>query len=76
MMPAWPFYRQTTLTAFQQVEDNLSALRILHDEAAQQRAAVDSAEKSLHIFTNLYVGGEDTYLQVITAQTFALYERA
>ena len=65
-------YRQTVLTAFQQVEDNLAALRILHDEAAQQRAAVDSAEKSLHIFTNLYVGGEDTYLQVITAQTYAL----
>jgi NodT family efflux transporter outer membrane factor (OMF) lipoprotein len=67
------FYRQTTLTAFQQVEDNLSALRILHDEAQQQRVAVDSAEKSLNIFTNLYVGGEDTYLQVITAQTVALY---
>jgi NodT family efflux transporter outer membrane factor (OMF) lipoprotein len=65
-------YRQTVLTAFQQVEDNLAALRILHDEAAQQRAAVESAEKSLHIFTNLYVGGEGTYLQVITAQTFAL----
>jgi len=65
-------YRQTVLSAFQQVEDNLAALHILHDEAAQQRVAVDSAEKSLHIFTNLYVGGEGTYLQVITAQTYAL----
>jgi NodT family efflux transporter outer membrane factor (OMF) lipoprotein len=65
-------YRQTTLTAFQQVEDNLSALRILALEAQQQRRAVTAAENSLHIFTNLYVGGADTYLQVITAQTYAL----
>ncbi len=65
-------YRQTALTAFQQVEDNLSALRILGREAQQQRAAVDAADNSLRIFTNRYVGGEDTYLQVITAQTFAL----
>jgi NodT family efflux transporter outer membrane factor (OMF) lipoprotein len=65
-------YRQTTLTAFQQVEDNLAALRILGDEARQQREAVDAADNSLRIFTNRYVGGEDTYLQVITAQTAAL----
>jgi NodT family efflux transporter outer membrane factor (OMF) lipoprotein len=65
-------YRQTTLTAFQQVEDNLVALRILHDEAQQQREAVDAADNSLRIFTNRYVGGEDAYLQVITAQTAAL----
>jgi NodT family efflux transporter outer membrane factor (OMF) lipoprotein len=65
-------YRQTTLTAFQQVEDNLAALRILGDEAQQQRAAVESADNSLRIFTNRYVGGEDTYLQVIIAQTAAL----
>jgi NodT family efflux transporter outer membrane factor (OMF) lipoprotein len=65
-------YRQTTLTAFQQVEDNLAALRILGDEAQQQRDAVDAADNSLRIFTNRYVGGEDTYLQVVTAQTAAL----
>ncbi|MEA2738690.1 MAG: hypothetical protein QOH05_1997, partial [Acetobacteraceae bacterium] len=65
-------YRQTTLTAFQQVEDNLAALRILGDEAGQQREAVDSADNALRIFTNRYVGGEDTYLNVITAQTAAL----
>ena len=62
-------YRQTTLTAFQQVEDNLAAIRILTDEAQQQREAVASADNALRIFTNRYVGGEDTYLQVITAQT-------
>jgi NodT family efflux transporter outer membrane factor (OMF) lipoprotein len=65
-------YRQTTLSAFQQVEDNLAALRILEQEATQQQEAIDSAENSLHIFMNRYVGGADTYLQVITAQTIAL----
>jgi len=60
-------YRQTTLTAFQQVEDNLAALRILADEAGQQREAVQAAEHSLRIFINRYIGGEDAYLQVITA---------
>jgi NodT family efflux transporter outer membrane factor (OMF) lipoprotein len=65
-------YRQTTLSAFQDVEDNLAALRILALEAKQQREAVLAAQNSLRIFNNLYVGGRDTYLQVITAQTFAL----
>jgi NodT family efflux transporter outer membrane factor (OMF) lipoprotein len=65
-------YRQTALTAFQQVEDNLAALHILGDEARQQREAVDAAEHSLRLFTELYIGGEDNYLQVITAQTTAL----
>ena len=65
-------YRQTTLTAYQQVEDSLSALRILADEAEQQHQAVLAAEESQRIFNNRYVGGVDTYLQVITAQTAAL----
>jgi NodT family efflux transporter outer membrane factor (OMF) lipoprotein len=65
-------YRQVTLTAFQQVEDNLSNLRILQQEAQQQDEAVASAQNSLQLFTNRYVGGRDTYLQVITAQTIAL----
>ena len=62
-------YRQTTLTAFQQVEDNLAALRILEREAEQQDEAVDSARSNLRIFTDRYIGGRDSYLQVITAQT-------
>jgi NodT family efflux transporter outer membrane factor (OMF) lipoprotein len=66
------FYRQTTLTAFQEVEDNLAALQILEREALQQKAAVASAENSLTIFTNRYVGGIDPYLQVVTAQQVAL----
>jgi NodT family efflux transporter outer membrane factor (OMF) lipoprotein len=65
-------YRQTVLTAYQQVEDNLVALRILADEQAQQRSATSSAKESERIFNNRYVGGVDTYLQVITAQTTAL----
>ena len=65
-------YRQATLDAFQQVEDNLAALRILEQEAQQQARAVVSAQESLQRFTNRYKGGVDTYLQVITAQTAAL----
>jgi NodT family efflux transporter outer membrane factor (OMF) lipoprotein len=65
-------YRQTTLTAFQQVEGNLAALRILEQEAQQQRRAVESAQLSLQLFTNRYRGGVDNYLQVITAQTATL----
>jgi NodT family efflux transporter outer membrane factor (OMF) lipoprotein len=62
-------YRQTTLSAFQQVEDNLAALSILEREAQQQDEAVDSAKNNLRLFTDRYVGGRDNYLQVITAQT-------
>ncbi len=65
-------YRQTTLTAYQEVEDNLVALRILATEADQQRAATAAAQEAEQIFNNRYVGGVDTYLQVITAQTTAL----
>jgi NodT family efflux transporter outer membrane factor (OMF) lipoprotein len=65
-------YRQTTLTAFQQVEDNLAALRVLEQESLQQRRAVESAQLSLQLFTNRYRGGVDNYLQVITAQTITL----
>ena len=65
-------YREATLDAFQQVEDNLAALRILEQETQQQERAVASAQESLQLFTNRYKGGVDTYLQVITAQTVAL----
>jgi outer membrane protein TolC len=65
-------YRQTSLTAFQQVEDNLAALRVLETEAQQQRAATESAQQSLDLFETRYEGGVDNYLQVITWQTAAL----
>ncbi|MGA3201052.1 MAG: efflux transporter outer membrane subunit [Bryobacteraceae bacterium] len=70
-------YRQTALTAFQQVEDNLAALRVLETETQQQKDATASAEQSLDLFQTRYEGGVDTYLQVVTWQTAALLnERA
>jgi NodT family efflux transporter outer membrane factor (OMF) lipoprotein len=65
-------YRQSVLTAFQSVEDNLSALRVLEDESKQQAAAVTAAERSLELAINQYQGGITAYLQVITAQAIAL----
>lgn len=65
-------YRQTTLSAFQEVEDNLAALRVLSNEAKTQRDAVEAAEQSLALSTNRYKGGLVTYLEVITAQSIAL----
>jgi NodT family efflux transporter outer membrane factor (OMF) lipoprotein len=65
-------YRQSVLAAFQDVEDNLAALRILNQESAQQDAAVVAAQRSLNISTSQYKGGVTTYLQVLTAQTTLL----
>ena len=65
-------YRQSVLTAFQQVEDNLNALHNLEIEAGQQRDATASAQQSLDLFNTRYEGGVDTYLQVITWQTALL----
>ena len=65
-------YRESALAAFQQVEDNLAALRVLEAEAGQQHQAVVSAQESLQLFTNRYKGGVDTYLQVVTSQSAAL----
>jgi len=65
-------YRQTVLAAFQDVEDNLAAIRILNEESAQEAVAVAAAERSLNISTNRYKGGVTTYLEVLTAQTAQL----
>jgi len=65
-------YRQTVLTAFQQVEDNLNALHNLEIEADQQHDATASAQQSLDLFNIRYQGGVDNYLQVITWQTALL----
>jgi outer membrane protein TolC len=67
-------YRQTALTAFQQVEDNLAALRVLETESQQQKEATASAQQSLDLFQTRYEGGVDTYLQVVTWQTAASAE--
>lgn len=65
-------YRQTVLTAFQEVEDSLSSLRVLAQEAVEQDAAVAAAEQSLELETARYKAGTDTYLNVITTQQIAL----
>ena len=65
-------YRSTVLQAFEDVEDNLAALRVLDREVQQQRDATSAAEESLDIVTNRYREGASPYLQVLTAQTIAL----
>jgi NodT family efflux transporter outer membrane factor (OMF) lipoprotein len=65
-------YRETVLTAFQQVEDNLSTLRVLAQEAEQQAQAVAAAEQALQLETDRYKAGTDSYLNVITTQSIAL----
>ncbi|HXD33750.1 MAG TPA: efflux transporter outer membrane subunit [Pyrinomonadaceae bacterium] len=65
-------YRQTVLTAFQEVEDNLAALRILSRELEQQETAVKSSERTLSLANERYKSGIDSYLNVITAQTTLL----
>ena len=65
-------YRQTVLTAFQQVEDNLASLRILSQDIEQQDAAVRAAARSLQEATVRYRSGLDPYLNVLSAQTILL----
>ncbi len=65
-------YRQTVLTAFQQIEDNLAALRILEQEAKSADAAADSAKKNVLITTNQYKVGTASALDVIVVQAIAL----
>src|SRR5437870_1234303 len=65
-------YRETVLTSFQQVEDNLAALRILEKEAQTQNEAVVAAQKYLELSITRYKGGVTSYLEVTTAQSAAL----
>jgi len=65
-------YRQTVLTGFQQVEDNVAALRILEHEAQVQDKAVIAAQKYLELAITRYKGGVTSYLEVTTAQSAAL----
>jgi len=65
-------YRQTVLTSFQEVEDNLSALRLLSQEVQEQDAAVNSSQRYLTLANDRYRLGIDSYLNVITAQTTLL----
>ena len=65
-------YRENVLTGFQQVEDNLAAVRILENEAKVQDEAVVAAQRSLDLSVIRYKGGVTSYLEVITAQSAAL----
>lgn len=65
-------YRESALGAFQEVEDNLSGLRTLENEAGSQHAAVAAAQRSLDLSTNRYKGGVTSYLEVLTAQSVLL----
>ncbi len=68
-------YRQTVLTAFQQVEDNLSALRVLEQETGATNETVQAAQTALDITTAQYKAGTATYLQVETQQTALFAEQ-
>jgi NodT family efflux transporter outer membrane factor (OMF) lipoprotein len=68
-------YRQTVLTAFQQVEDNLAAVRILSQQQQQLQLAVQSAQKSLDLEMGRYNTGIDPYIDVVTAQTTLLSDQ-
>ncbi len=65
-------YRQTVLTGFQQVEDQLSALRILADQAKAQEAALAAAREAERIINNQYKAGTVAYTSVVVAETTAL----
>ena len=65
-------YRQAVLVSFQQVEDNLAALRILEQEVQVQSKAVAAAHKAVELTTNQYEAGTVSYLSVIVNQTAAL----
>jgi NodT family efflux transporter outer membrane factor (OMF) lipoprotein len=68
-------YRQTVLTAFQQVEDYLAAVRILSQQIRQQQLAVDSARKYLALETRRYDSGIDPYVNVVTAELTLLSDQ-
>ncbi len=65
-------YRQSVLTAFQEVEDGISNLSTLSQALTTQGAAVEDARRALTIANNRYIGGVTSYLDVITAQTTLL----
>jgi len=68
-------YRQTVLTAFQQVEDALSNLRILARQAKAEDAAVNDAQQAVQIALNEYQAGTQDYTTVVTAQVTLLTDQ-
>ena len=65
-------YRQTVLTALQQVEDNLASLHVLSDEASKVQDTIQSANRALNVSTAQYRAGTTSYLTVITSQATLL----
>lgn len=68
-------YRQTVLTAFQQVEDSLAAVRLLSRQISQQRSVVASSQQALNLEMGRYRTGIDPYLDVVTLQTTLLADQ-
>jgi NodT family efflux transporter outer membrane factor (OMF) lipoprotein len=68
-------YRQTVLSAFQEVEDDLASLRYLAEEAGQEQEAVEAAQQALSLELERYRAGTDSYLNVITTQIIALSDQ-
>jgi NodT family efflux transporter outer membrane factor (OMF) lipoprotein len=68
-------YRETVLTGFQQVEDNLSTLRILEEQSTVQQGAVLAAQEAEQLTLNQYQAGIIAYTSVVTAQATALNAR-
>jgi len=68
-------YRQTVLSAFQEVEDDLASLRYLAEESVQQQEAVVASQQALSLELDRYKAGTDSYLNVITTQTIALSDQ-
>jgi NodT family efflux transporter outer membrane factor (OMF) lipoprotein len=68
-------YRETVLTAFQQVEDSLAAVRILSQQILKQQEAEQSAEQFVKLETDRYRLGIDPYVNVVTAQTTLLSDQ-
>src|SRR6266446_4661645 len=65
-------YRQVVLTSFQEVEDNLAALRVLGDEAKTETSAVTQSQHAVELIKDRYRGGASDYLSVVVKQTIAL----
>lgn len=68
-------YRQTVLTAFQGVEDNLAALKVLQNQATVQDAAVGASSEAERLILNQYLAGTVDYTSVVTAEATALADR-
>ena len=75
-MRTWRRYRQTVLSAFQEVQDDLTGLSVLNEARESQQQAVDAARRALDISTSRYSGGLVNYLDVVTAQQNLLVGRA